>query len=81
MSWSQITERDLQILERCNQDNIKALEEIVGFDRKGVVIHEVCSKTEQELRSAADLWSEHILEVSITNCYDPLIFPMLMQLL
>lgn len=41
---------------------IKALEEIVGVDRQGNEIHEKRSKTEQELRSAGDLWSEHILE-------------------
>eukprot|EP00581_Thalassiosira_minuscula_P013408 CAMPEP_0183716566 /NCGR_PEP_ID=MMETSP0737-20130205/10436_1 /TAXON_ID=385413 /ORGANISM="Thalassiosira miniscula, Strain CCMP1093" /LENGTH=1583 /DNA_ID=CAMNT_0025945857 /DNA_START=119 /DNA_END=4870 /DNA_ORIENTATION=+ len=57
-----VTERDLQVLERCNQANIKALEEIVGIDQKGNEIHEKRSKTEKELRSAGDLWSEHILE-------------------
>ena len=41
---------------------IKALEEIVGVDRKGDEIHEKRSKTEQELRAAGDLWSEHILQ-------------------
>jgi len=61
-SGSIVTERDLQVLERCNQENIKALEEIVGVDTKGNEIHEKRSKTEQELRSAGDLWSEHILE-------------------
>ena len=61
-SGSIVTERDLQVLERCNQENIKALEEIVGVDSKGNEIHEKRSKTEQELRSAGDLWSEHILE-------------------
>ena len=62
VSGSQITERDLQILERCNQDNIKALEEIVGVDRNGDDIHERRTKTPRELRAAGDLWSEHILE-------------------
>lgn len=62
-----ITERDLQILERCNQENIKALEEIVGVDRDGEEIHERRSKTQTELRAAGDLWSEHILEVSTQN--------------
>ena len=41
---------------------IKALEEIVGVDRQGNEIHEKRSKTEQELRSAGDVWAEHILE-------------------
>lgn len=60
---SQISERDLQVLERCNQDNIKALEEIVGVDRDGNEIHERRSTSEKELRAVGDLWSEHILEV------------------
>ena len=41
-----MTKRDLQVLDRCNQDNIKALEEIVGVDRKGNFIHEKRNKTE-----------------------------------
>ena len=57
-----IRERDLQILERCNQEGIKALEEIVGVDRKGDVIHEKRSRTELELRATGDLWADHILE-------------------
>ena len=48
---------------------IKALEEIVGVDRKGDEIHEKRSKTEQELRAAGDLWSEHILEnAKVSRC-------------
>jgi len=61
-SGSIVTERDLQVLERCNQDNIKALEEIVGVDRNGNEIHEKRSDTERELRAAGDLWADHILE-------------------
>lgn len=57
-----IRERDLQILERCNQDGLKALEEIVGVDCNGNTVHEKRSKTEQDLRSAGDLWANHILE-------------------
>ena len=57
-----ITERDLQTLERCNRDNIKALERIVGVDRNGVEVHELLKQTPDELRAAGDLWSEHILE-------------------
>ena len=57
-----IRERDLQILERCNQEGIKALEEIVGVDRKGDEIHEKRSRTELELRATGDLWADHILE-------------------
>ena len=57
-----VTERDLQVLERCNQENVNALEEIVGVDSKGNEIHEKRSNTEHELRSAGDLWADHILE-------------------
>ena len=57
-----ITERDLQTLERCNRDNIKALERIVGVDRNGNQVHEKLERTVKELRKAGDLWSEHILE-------------------
>ena len=57
-----VRERDLQILERCNQEGIRALEEIVGADANGNEIHEKRSKTERELRSAGDLWADHILE-------------------
>lgn len=57
-----VRERDLQILERCNQECISALEEIVGVDSKGNEIHEKRSKTERELRSAGDLWADHVLE-------------------
>ena len=57
-----IKERDLQILERCNQDGLKALEDIVGVDCKGNAIHEKRTNTERELRSAGDLWANHILE-------------------
>ncbi len=59
-----VRERDLQILERCNQDGLKTLEEIVGVDVKGDEIHEIRRKTERELRSAGDLWANHILEVA-----------------
>jgi len=62
ISGAVITEQDLQILERCNQENIKALEEIVGVDIGGGEIHERRCKTEKELRSAGDLWADHILE-------------------
>ena len=39
-SESIVTERDLQVLERCNQDNVRALEEIVEVDRNGNETHE-----------------------------------------
>lgn len=57
-----ITEQDLKTLERCNQDNIAALEKIVGADSKGRANPD--APTMKNLRAAGDLWSEHILEVS-----------------
>ena len=61
-SRSIMTKRDLQVLERCNQDNTKALEEIDEVNRKGNVIHKKRNKTEQGLRAEVDLWADHILE-------------------
>lgn len=57
-----VKERDLQCLERCNQECISALEEIVGVDSKGHEIHERRGTTEQELRGAGNLWADHVLE-------------------
>jgi hypothetical protein len=69
-----VRERDLQILERCNQEGLKTLEEIVGVDVKGAEIHEIRRKTERELRSAGDLWANHILEVAkVSNSTVPLL--------
>ncbi|KAK1740349.1 hypothetical protein QTG54_009299 [Skeletonema marinoi] len=62
VTGSIINERDLQTLERLNVDNIKALERIVGVDRKGTVLHDNLLHKEAELRAAGDVWSEHILE-------------------
>lgn len=58
-----ITEQDLRILERCNQDNIDALEELVGVDSHGdkLVLKENI-RAERELRDAGSLWADHILE-------------------
>ena len=61
ISGSIITERDLQTLEKLNRDNIKSLERIVGVDRKGNELRDVVD-TEKVLRSAGDVWAEHILE-------------------
>ena len=61
ISGSIITERDLQTLEKLNRDNIKSLERIVGVDRKGSELRDVVD-TEKVLRSAGDVWAEHILE-------------------
>ena len=56
-----ISEQDLQILEKCNELNIKALKEIVN-GRGSDGVHVEPSGTEYELRMAGDLWAEHILE-------------------
>jgi len=59
ITGAMITERDLQILERCNRENIFALEAIVGVESDGAVLQ---SDTEAELRKAGDVWAEHVLE-------------------
>ena len=50
-----ITETDLKVLERCNRDNIYALENLVGVDDTGAKFE---SGEEKELRRAGDVWSE-----------------------
>ena len=62
ISGSVITERDLQTLERCNRENITTLEGLVGVDRNGDKVRGATKHTEEELRAAGDLWSDHILE-------------------
>lgn len=59
-----ITESDLQILARCNQECIRALEDIVGAssDRKNHRLIAGPSKAELTLRSAGNVWSNHVLE-------------------
>jgi len=59
LTGATITEKDLQVLEKCNRDNLFALEEIVGVKRG---VHYSVSKKEQELRATGDVWAEHILE-------------------
>ena len=59
-----ITVNDLEILERCNNDNLYALEHITGTDMDG---HPVDPETygsdkAAELRGFGDLWAEHVLE-------------------
>ena len=58
-SGAVITERDLKVLERCNIENIEALESIVGVDARG---NKIDSEVEKETRRLGDIWSEHILE-------------------
>ena len=63
-SGAVITERDLEELERCNQENIFALEQIVGFDSDGRATpsHTDEKSTERKLRDAGRVWSQHVLE-------------------
>lgn len=61
-SGAVITQQDLEILERCNTSNIRALMDIVGADEKGVPLKDDVPCKERELRAAGDIWSEHILE-------------------
>lgn len=56
-----ITEPDLRILERCNQDNIVSLERIVGREVAGT---EHQTEAMRELKEAGDLWADHVLEVA-----------------
>ena len=55
-----VTEADLQILARCNEDCIQALEDIVGTSSEGKQ-HSIPSESEKELRKAGDVWSNHVL--------------------
>lgn len=65
ISGAVVTERDLQCLERCNNDNIKALEYIVGTDKHGYTWdHNLVPSLEPRLRAAGDVWAEHVLEVA-----------------
>jgi hypothetical protein len=57
-----ISEQDLQVLEKCNQKNVDALVEIVGVDEYGDKADFIEERSEKKLRSAGDLWAEHILE-------------------
>lgn len=59
ISGAVITEQDLKVLEKCNIDNILALERTVGVTVSGS-IHE--TEVYQELKAAGDLWADHVLE-------------------
>jgi hypothetical protein len=59
VSGAIITEHDLKILERCNQDNIGALEQIVGVSSHGVDLQ---ARSHRELRDAGKIWANHVLE-------------------
>ena len=50
-----ITETDLKILEKCNRNNVHALEQIVGSDGIGCTFD---AEKEVELRKSGDIWAE-----------------------
>jgi hypothetical protein len=63
MTGAIITETDLQVLEKCNRENIDALCEIVGATSQGEPYTSGGkAATEVELRQAGDLWANHVLE-------------------
>jgi hypothetical protein len=55
LSGAVVTEKDLQILEKCNRDNVFALEDIVGNDFGGTTFK---SELEKSLRHSGDIWAE-----------------------
>lgn len=61
VTGSVISERDLQVLEKCNKLNVDALTEIVGANRFGGILEKEHG-TESELRAAGNVWADHILE-------------------
>ncbi|KAL7547183.1 hypothetical protein ACHAWF_016592 [Thalassiosira exigua] len=69
VSGAIITERDLEELERCNQENIGALEKIVGFDSDGNKLLDEMRGTEIELRDMGTLWAKHVLENAKSYCW------------
>jgi hypothetical protein len=62
LSGALITESDLRTLERCNIESIRALENIVGVDSTGKRLEDDRLQTEQTIRDAGKLWSDHVLE-------------------
>lgn len=58
---AQINEQDLKILERCNQMNVNALTEIVGYNVSGYPLDRI-SPLLNNLFELGNLWSDHILE-------------------
>jgi hypothetical protein len=57
-----ISEQDLQVLEKCNRENISALCDIISVTPSGEPYAFDRSQTVKELRAAGDLWADHILE-------------------
>jgi len=62
MTGAFITETDLQVLEKCNRENINALCEIIGVTTSAEPFAGDKAVTEVELRKAGNLWANHILE-------------------
>eukprot|EP00531_Pseudo-nitzschia_arenysensis_P016726 CAMPEP_0116156094 /NCGR_PEP_ID=MMETSP0329-20121206/22651_1 /TAXON_ID=697910 /ORGANISM="Pseudo-nitzschia arenysensis, Strain B593" /LENGTH=1586 /DNA_ID=CAMNT_0003653159 /DNA_START=153 /DNA_END=4916 /DNA_ORIENTATION=- len=58
---AQINEQDIQILERCNQMNINALTEIVGYNVFGYPLDRIPPLL-NNIYELGNLWSDHILE-------------------
>jgi hypothetical protein len=59
VSGAVVTQQDLRVLEKCNVENIFALERITGSD-----LHRTPKSTQvhQELKDAGNLWADHVLE-------------------
>jgi len=57
---------DICQLERCNQENIAALEEIIGVDRDGITRNE--SELCKSLRKKGNYWAQHVLESPRSWC-------------
>eukprot|EP00931_Biecheleriopsis_adriatica_P010461 TRINITY_DN11152_c1_g1_i1.p1 TRINITY_DN11152_c1_g1~~TRINITY_DN11152_c1_g1_i1.p1 ORF type:complete len:1458 (-),score=249.36 TRINITY_DN11152_c1_g1_i1:158-4531(-) len=58
-SGCRLTGRDLIELEHCDECNLEALEDIVGYDREG---NRLKTETSQQLRALGAHWSWHVLE-------------------
>ena len=58
-----IKDSDLSQLERCNQDNLRALEGLVGFNAAGKALNPKGRGAKHaELRAVGVYWSKHVLE-------------------
>eukprot|EP00746_Dinoflagellata_sp_MGD_P036778 gnl/MRDRNA2_/MRDRNA2_18834_c0_seq1.p1 gnl/MRDRNA2_/MRDRNA2_18834_c0~~gnl/MRDRNA2_/MRDRNA2_18834_c0_seq1.p1 ORF type:complete len:797 (+),score=115.57 gnl/MRDRNA2_/MRDRNA2_18834_c0_seq1:116-2392(+) len=59
-SGCKLVDQDLKELERLNQDNVVALEDIVGVTKEGKAVDG--ESTSQDLRKAGEAWAQHVLE-------------------
>ena len=63
VTGANIKDSDLSQLERCNQDNLRALEGLVGFNAAGKALNpEGPGAKAAELRAVGAYWSKHVLE-------------------